>query len=154
MSSESEILLVLERERLARKESERILETKTLEIYEQKLEIETLRKELHEETNRKYLEISRTQSIQQEVFEAHPFSIFIYSLQSLKILNANNTAVLEYGYSKEEFYKLLITDLHNDDDKKGKPWRDRAPIAPARIGHVQGCDGGGRGSRAGRQHWG
>lgn len=118
MSSESEILRVLERERLARKESERILETKSLEIYEQKLEIEKLRKELHEETNRKYLEISRTQRIQKEVFEAHPFSIFIYSLKSLKILNANNTAVREYGYSKEEFYKLLITDLHHDDDKK------------------------------------
>ena len=42
MDSEHHILRVLERERMARKESERILESKSLEIYEQKLEIETL----------------------------------------------------------------------------------------------------------------
>ena len=54
----AEILKTLMRERLARKESERILELKSLEIYEQKLEIDLLRKKLDLEINRKYLQIS------------------------------------------------------------------------------------------------
>ena len=53
----AEILKTLMRERLARKESERILELKSLEIYEQKLEIDLLRKKLDLEINRKYLRI-------------------------------------------------------------------------------------------------
>ena len=117
MDSQHNILRVLERERMARKESERILESKSLEIYEQKLEIEALRKKLDEEANRKFSQINKTQQIQQRVFEAHPFSIFIYSLSSFKILNVNNTAVEEYGYTKKEFYKLDILDLHNSEEK-------------------------------------
>ena len=119
MDSDKQILRVLERERLARKESERILELKSLEIYEQQLEIGKLRKRLDEEVNRKFSQINKTQQIQQKVFEAHPFSIFIYSLSSLKILNVNNTAVEEYGYTKKEFYNLAILDLHNSEDKAG-----------------------------------
>ena len=42
--SVDEILLDLEQERMARKESERILESKYLEVYEQRLEIESLKK--------------------------------------------------------------------------------------------------------------
>ena len=118
MSLENEILRVLERERLARKESERILEVRSLEIYEQKLKIIALQKALELETNRKFLEINKRQQMQEEVFEVHPFSIFIYSLKTLKILNVNNTAVRDYGYSKSEFNELTITDLHFEEDKK------------------------------------
>lgn len=118
MSRENEILRVLERERLARKESERILEARSLEIYEQKLEIKALQKALEEGINRKFLEINKRQKMQDEVFEVHPFSIFVYSLKTLKILNVNNTAVCDYGYSKSEFYNLSITDLHFEEDKK------------------------------------
>jgi len=113
----AEILKTLMRERLARKESERILELKSLEIYEQKLEIDLLRKKLDLEINRKYLQINKTQSIQQEVFEAHPFSILIYSIETLRILNVNQTAVLNYGYSKEEFSQMDITNLHDPKDR-------------------------------------
>ena len=118
MDSEHHILRVLGRERMARKESERILESKSLEIYEQKLEIETLRNKLDKEIQSKFSQINRTQLIQEEVFEAHPFSIFIFSLNSLKILSANNTAVEQYGYSKKEFLELSITDLHNAKEKE------------------------------------
>mgnify|MGYP000079232365 CR=1 FL=1 len=65
----------------------------------------------------KYLQINKTQSIQQEVFEAHPFSILIYSIETLRILNVNQTAVLNYGYSKEEFSQMDITNLHDPKDR-------------------------------------
>lgn len=117
MSSANEILRALERERIARKESERILETKKVEVYEQKLEIEALRRKLDEKVNRKSSQINKDQRFQDEVFESHPFSILIYSLDTLDILNVNETAVKNYGYSKSEFYKLNVTDLHKDQDK-------------------------------------
>lgn len=117
MSSANEITRELERERIARKESERILEAKSLEVYEQKLEIEALRRKLDEKVNRKSAQINKVQRFQDEVFEAHPFSILIYSLSTLDILNVNETAVKTYGYSKSEFYKLNVTDLHKDQDK-------------------------------------
>ncbi len=114
--SVDEILLDLEQERMARKESERILESKYLEVYEQRLEIESLKKKLDKDRGIKLSKTSKIQRVQQEVFEVHPFSILIYSLSSLKILNVNQTAVNNYGYSKSEFYKLSITDLHDDED--------------------------------------
>jgi PAS domain S-box-containing protein len=114
--SVNEILLDLEIERTARKESERILESKNLEVYEQRLEIDRLQKKLDKDPSIGLSQISKIQRIQQKVFEAHPFSILIYSLSSLKILNVNETAVNNYGYSKSEFYKLSIIDLHDDED--------------------------------------
>lgn len=118
MNSEEHILRALERERLARKESERILELKSLEIYEKKLEIEALKKRIDKEASQKFSQINKTRRIQEEVFEAHPFSIFIYSLSTLKILSANNTAVDHYGFSKKEFSALTILDLHSQEDRE------------------------------------
>ena len=114
--SVDKILLDLEIERTARKESERILESKNLEMSEQRLEIRRLQKELDKDRSIELFQVSKIQRIQQKVFEVHPFSILIYSLSSLKILNVNETAVNNYGYSKAEFYKLSIIDLHDDED--------------------------------------
>ena len=118
MSSDNDILRTLEKEQIARKESERILEAKNLELHDQKLEIEALRAKLNEKVNRKDSQINTIQKNQQKIFEEHPFSMMIYSLDSLKILNVNNTAVETYGYSKSEFYNLTVKDFHDSEDKK------------------------------------
>ncbi|MGY8927337.1 MAG: PAS domain-containing protein, partial [Flavobacteriales bacterium] len=72
----------------------------------------------NEKVNRKDSQINTIQKNQQKIFEEHPFSMMIYSLDSLKILNVNNTAVETYGYSKSEFYNLTVKDFHDSEDKK------------------------------------
>ena len=67
MSSNNDILRTLEKEQIARKESERILEAKNLELHDQKLEIEALRAKLNEKVNRKDSQINTIQKNQQKI---------------------------------------------------------------------------------------
>jgi PAS domain S-box-containing protein len=46
------------------------------------------------------------------LFNNNPSSIFIWNPESLAILEVNDAAVKEYGYSMKEFLIMNITDLH------------------------------------------
>lgn len=52
------------------------------------------------------------------LFNNNPASIFIWDIETLQILEVNQTALLEYGYSREEFLSKTILDhgvpKHND----------------------------------------
>jgi PAS domain S-box-containing protein len=50
------------------------------------------------------------------VFLRHPAPMFIYEIETLRILNANEHALREYGYSHAEFLSLRLTDLRPPAD--------------------------------------
>lgn len=52
----------------------------------------------------------------QLLFEVIPLPIFVYDLTTFSILNANQTAMQKYGYSREEFLSLSIENLLKPDD--------------------------------------
>ncbi|MBL1215297.1 MAG: PAS domain S-box protein [Ignavibacteriae bacterium] len=73
-----------------------------------------------------------------EIFQNIPFPIYIYDADNLKLLEVNDTAAKLYGYSREDFLQMDITELYspediqtllvlpNDELKKGVftgPWR-------------------------------
>ena len=46
------------------------------------------------------------------LFNNNPSSIFIWNPENLSILEVNDAAIEEYGYSRKEFLKLKVTDLN------------------------------------------
>lgn len=52
-----------------------------------------------------------------KIFNSTPLPNWIYDIETLKILKANNAATTFYGYKSNEFLKMLITDLFISKDK-------------------------------------
>lgn len=50
------------------------------------------------------------------LFDKSPLPKLIYDLQSLKILEVNESAINHYGYSREEFRTLSMHSLHTDKE--------------------------------------
>ncbi len=50
------------------------------------------------------------------VFEHNPLPMWLYDVQSLRLLAANHAAQALYGYSAQEFLDLSLTDLHLPED--------------------------------------
>ena len=52
-----------------------------------------------------------------QMFEANPQPMWVYALESLKILAVNEAAMQSYGYSHAEFLALTLEDLHPEDER-------------------------------------
>lgn len=62
-------------------------------------------------------EIKASEERYRYLFDNNPASIFIWDMHSLKIIEVNNTAIEQYGYSREEFLNLKSTfDLRPKED--------------------------------------
>ncbi|MEO6284603.1 MAG: PAS domain-containing protein [Dyadobacter sp.] len=64
-----------------------------------------------EETGRVSPEI-----IYQDLFEYNPQPMWVYDVESYRILDVNEAAIRHYGYTKEEFLILTIKDLRPEKD--------------------------------------
>ncbi|MEO7043910.1 MAG: PAS domain S-box protein [Ferruginibacter sp.] len=64
-------------------------------------------------TEKKLNEASKkaTEANYKNLFDKNPLATFIWSTKNFKILEANETALEEYGYSKNEFLNLEVFDL-------------------------------------------
>ena len=50
------------------------------------------------------------------LFTNHPHPLWVYDLQTLRFLEVNEAAVARYGYTREEFLQLRITDIRPPED--------------------------------------
>ncbi len=50
------------------------------------------------------------------LFFNNPMSIYIWDIETFEILEVNDTAPKEYGYSREEFLKLSMLELRKEED--------------------------------------
>lgn len=50
------------------------------------------------------------------LFAKNPKPMWIYDQESLRFLDVNEAAVIRYGYSKEEFLQMRITDIHAPEE--------------------------------------
>lgn len=93
-------------------------------------------------TNRKLVEekLIESEKMYKNLFEHNPLPMWIYDLETLKILAVNNAAIKKYGYSKEEFLSLTIKDIRPEEEipplmkniseskadlQKSKPWKHK-----------------------------
>jgi diguanylate cyclase (GGDEF)-like protein/PAS domain S-box-containing protein len=50
------------------------------------------------------------------LFDGNPLPMWIYDVKSLRFLEVNDSAVRQYGYSREEFLSLTINDIRPPQD--------------------------------------
>ncbi len=74
-------------------------------------------------------ELRKSEEQYRLLFDSNPFPLFVYSRDSLRLLAVNNAALHQYGYSREEFLRLGVPDLHTDEER---------PRVQARIAAVSG----------------
>ncbi len=60
--------------------------------------------------------VERERTRYRELFEHNPQPMFVYDVETLGILAANNAALLQYGYSRDEFLSMAITDMRPQED--------------------------------------
>ncbi len=53
----------------------------------------------------------------QLLFERNPMAMWIYDVNTLRILSVNAAALALYGYSKQAFVGLTLLDLHHDEER-------------------------------------
>ena len=50
------------------------------------------------------------------LFEDNPLPMWVYDIETLHFLEVNSVAVATYGYSREEFLRMRITDIRPPED--------------------------------------
>ncbi|HVN47502.1 MAG TPA: PAS domain S-box protein [Bacteroidota bacterium] len=51
------------------------------------------------------------------LFQNNPIPLFVYDCQTLAFLAANDAALLQYGYSEQEFLSMSLLDIHPSEEK-------------------------------------
>lgn len=67
-----------------------------------------------------------------QVFENHPLPMWVCGVGDDTILAVNNTAVLHYGYTREEFLQMRLGDLRTRRARAGES-QDASRTAPMRL---------------------
>lgn len=85
------------------------------ELKQNELELEELNKELLYKAKK----ISESEQKYSDLFHLSPLPMWVYDIDTLKILEINEAASKHYGYTQEEFLNLTIKDIspENDFDK-------------------------------------
>jgi PAS domain S-box-containing protein len=50
------------------------------------------------------------------LFSSNPLAMWVYDVETLSFLEVNDTAVAQYGYAREEFLRMRITDIRPPED--------------------------------------
>ena len=96
----------------------------------QELQTEVAERRRTEEILRESEERYRT------LFESNPHPMWVVDAEDLKLLAVNDGAVLHYGYSREEFFRMRIPDLEGFDRfHDSSPWSpSTAPTTELSLG--------------------
>jgi PAS domain-containing protein len=54
---------------------------------------------------------AQTESTFQLLFANNPLAMWVYDLETLRFLEVNDAAIAHYGYSRDEFLNLRLTDI-------------------------------------------
>jgi PAS domain S-box-containing protein len=78
----------------------------------------TLSQELEAIVLERTEELNRSEKSYRYLFENNPMSMWVIDLNTFKFLDVNEMAILQYGYSRQEFLSMTTLDIRQDDDKE------------------------------------
>ena len=61
-------------------------------------------------------ELKQTESKFRFLFADTPLPVFLYDIQTLQYLEVNDAAVARYGYRRDEFLQMKVTDIRPEED--------------------------------------
>lgn len=61
-------------------------------------------------------ELVDNESLYRTIFEGNPVPMWVYDVESLRFLEVNEKAIIDYGYSREEFLSLTLKDIRPPED--------------------------------------
>jgi PAS domain S-box-containing protein len=71
------------------------------------------------------------------LFETNPSPMWVFATETLQILAVNEAAIVQYGYSRDEFLKLNLKDLRPPGDVPDL-FKARALSSPQQMSHYSG----------------
>jgi PAS domain S-box-containing protein len=74
---------------------------------------------LYRRISRQAREVRKTRDDYHRLFEEIPVPMFIFDSRDLRFLAVNTAAVCQYGYSREEFLQMKVTDIRPPDEVPG-----------------------------------
>ena len=98
---------------------------------------------------RMHEELLREREQYRLMFTAHPLPMFVYDLETLRILTVNDAAAAHYGYSRDEFTTLTVRDIRPAEDlpkflaavDEVRAGRDHTPLSRAKVWRHRRRDG-------------
>ncbi|MBM2816924.1 MAG: sensor hybrid histidine kinase [Ignavibacteria bacterium] len=60
--------------------------------------------------------IRRSEEKFRSLFHSNPHPMWVYDVDTLKFLDVNNTAIQNYGYSREEFLSMTLKDIRPEEE--------------------------------------
>lgn len=74
-------------------------------------------------------ELRRSEKQYRILFQGNPHPMWVFDLESLKILEVNEAAVQHYGYTREEFLGMSIEDLRSGQQLDNEPGDASSPAS-------------------------
>ncbi|HEV2691574.1 MAG TPA: PAS domain S-box protein [Verrucomicrobiae bacterium] len=65
-------------------------------------------------------ELKRSEKQYRILFQGNPHPMWVFDMETLRLLEVNEAAVQHYGYSRDEFLKMTLTDLRVHGGDAGK----------------------------------
>jgi PAS domain S-box-containing protein len=60
--------------------------------------------------------LRRSEETYRALFDKNPYPVWVYDTETLRILAVNEASIRKYGYAREEFLELTLSDLHVSED--------------------------------------
>ena len=83
--------------------------------YSDKLALQLIIRDITE-LKRKEAALTESEQRYRELFQNHPYPMWVYDCETLCFLDVNNAAIQHYGYSRDEFLSMTIKDIRPPED--------------------------------------
>lgn len=77
------------------------------------------------EKEKKSIELQQSEKRYNDLFHLSPHAMFVYDAKTLRFLDVNQAALKKYGYSKEEFNQLKMSDIQKDKKPEVGQFQDQ-----------------------------
>jgi PAS domain S-box-containing protein len=101
--------------------------------------VERALKETDERRARQALErqLRESEKLFRTLFQNNPYPMWVHDIETLRFLIVNNAAVTRYGFSREEFLGMVVTDIQAESPQSPAPDQSLTALAdkPQSVRH-------------------